>query len=31
MNAELGSALAALFDGLMVEYDRQKARFVKIV
>jgi hypothetical protein len=31
MNAELGSALAALFDGLMVEYDRQKARLVKIV
>lgn len=31
MNVELGSALAALFDGLMVEYDRQKARLAKIV
>lgn len=31
INAELGSALAALFDGLMVEYDRQMARLTKIV
>lgn len=31
MNAELGSSLAALFEGLMVEYDRQKTRLAKIV
>jgi Cthe_2314-like HEPN len=31
MNAELGNALAGLFDGLMVEYARQKARLAKIV
>lgn len=31
INAELGTALAALFDGLMFEYDRQKARLAKIV
>lgn len=31
INAELGTALAALFDGLMLEYDRKKARLAKIV
>lgn len=31
MNAELGIALAAFFDGLMDEYDRQKARLAKVV
>ncbi len=31
LNTELGVALAALFDGLLDEYDRQKARLAKIV
>jgi hypothetical protein len=31
LNTELGVALASLFDGLLDEYDRQKARLEKIV
>jgi len=31
INAELGIALAAFFDGLMVEYERQKARLGRLV
>jgi hypothetical protein len=31
MNADLAVALSALFDGLRVEYERQKARLAKIV
>lgn len=31
INTQLGIALAALFDGLWVEYDHQKARLAKVV